>query len=346
MDVRALIKQKLRDQDFITSREIEEDTGLSRQAVHKYLKELREAGELRKIGSTRGVKYIKATAPPELEHSIRRVYRNIGLEEDRVFRALSLEMHLPGQINTNANHIVSYGFMELMNNAIEHSASEKIQIRFQLQPYCCEFRIKDYGIGIFAHIKEKQGLGTEREALQDLLKGKTTTDPVHHSGEGIFFTSRAADYLRITSHRLSLVFNNVEEELYFQQVKPYKGTGVTFRISRHTKKDLGGIFSQYGGEEFGYEFGRTQVTVSLYTGPDSRFVSRSKARRLLHGLGKFREIILDFNGVTTIGQGFTDQIFRVFQRTHPEITIIPANANDAVKAMIQHVNSVDDKNEI
>ncbi|MFZ5475538.1 MAG: STAS-like domain-containing protein [Myxococcota bacterium] len=34
------------------------------------------------------------------------------------------------------------------------------------------------------------------------------------------------------------------------------------------------------------------------------FVSRSEARRLLHGLERFREVVLDFAGVPGVGQGF------------------------------------------
>jgi hypothetical protein len=37
------------------------------------------------------------------------------------------------------------------------------------------------------------------EAIQDLLKGKQTTMPKSHSGEGIFFTSKIADNLTISS---------------------------------------------------------------------------------------------------------------------------------------------------
>ena len=48
---------------------------------------------------------------------------------------------------------------------------------------------------------------------------------------------------------------------------------------------------------------------------------------------------LDFGGVSSIGQGLADEVFRVFTEAHPEIDVVAENANDAVNAMIQHVRS-------
>ena len=38
-----------------------------------------------------------------------------------------------------------------------------------------------------------------------------------------------------------------------------------------------------------------------------------------------------------MGQGFADEVFRVFQNMHPEIKLTVVNANAAVEGMIQHV---------
>ena len=61
-------------------------------------------------------------------------------------------------------------------------------------------------------------------------------------------------------------------------------------------------------------FERSLVTVRFYAG---EYVSRSEARRLLARLDQFREVILDFSRVKSIGQGFADEIFRVFASAHP-----------------------------
>lgn len=67
------------------------------------------------------------------------------------------------------------------------------------------------------------------------------------------------------------------------------------------------------------------------------YVSRSEARRLLANLEKFREIVLDFRDVKSVGQGFADEVFRVFARRHPGISISARNANPVIDAMIRHV---------
>jgi hypothetical protein len=70
----------------------------------------------------------------------------------------------------------------------------------------------------------------------------------------------------------------------------------------------------------------------------SDFIARSEARRLLANLGKFREIVLDFRDVRSVGQGFADEVFRVFANRNPEIMLRAENAVPAVMAMIRHVS--------
>ena len=67
-------------------------------------------------------------------------------------------------------------------------------------------------------------------------------------------------------------------------------------------------------------------------------ISRSIARRILSNIEKFKVIFLDFNRVKTIEQAFADEIFRVFENKHKEITILPINMNEKVKFMIKRVD--------
>ena len=72
---------------------------------------------------------------------------------------------------------------------------------------------------------------------------------------------------------------------------------------------------------------------------DGAPVSRSQAKRLSHRFEEFQEVILHFNGLDWIGQGFADQLFRVFAKAHPEIKILPENMNEDIRRMVQHVGS-------
>jgi len=66
-----------------------------------------------------------------------------------------------------------------------------------------------------------------------------------------------------------------------------------------------------------------------------RLITRSEAKRLVIGLERFREVLLDFAGVDEVGQGFADEVFRVWARTHPETRLMPTRMNEPVAFMVQ-----------
>lgn len=79
---------------------------------------------------------------------------------------------------------------------------------------------------------------------------------------------------------------------------------------------------------------RTRIVVKIHA-LGVRFVSRSEAKRLLSGLERFREVVLDFTGVEDVGQGFADEIFRVWARAHPKIRLKPLHMAPAVEFMVR-----------
>ena len=183
----------------------------------------------------------------------------------------------------------------------------------------------------------KRGLKSELEAIQDLLKGKITTQPQSHSGEGIFFTSKAADVFILESFGLRLRIDNLIKDVFVEEIKPAKkGTKVIFRVDCHSKKHLNDIFKAYQTNPQTYDFNKTDIMVKLYT-MGTIYISRSQARRVLSGLDKFKTVVLDFDKVPTVGQAFADEIFRVFKLKHPEIKIMPINMNEGVKFMVERV---------
>ena len=88
----------------------------------------------------------------------------------------------------NATSISLLELFEISNNGVhgETSCHTFIFIH-QIVQY-----IGDLTKSFSTLLKEKRDLKSELEAIQDLLKGKTTTMPKMHSGEGIFFTSKIA----------------------------------------------------------------------------------------------------------------------------------------------------------
>ncbi len=70
---------------------------------------------------------------------------------------------------------------------------------------------------------------------------------------------------------------------------------------------------------------------------DAAPVSRSQAKRICTNLDKFKIVIIDFGGISWMGQGFAHQIFVVFQNEHPDITLEPINMCEDVMKMYKHV---------
>ncbi len=179
-------------------------------------------------------------------------------------------------------------------------------------------------------------MATTLDAIQDLLKGKQTTAPRQHSGEGIFFASKVADLLTIQSFGKKLIFNNLINDIFIRDIKTTKGTKVIFSINPKSKKNLQQIFKNYSGEAYG--FSKTKVAVKLYE-LRNEYISRSQGRRIMVGLEKFKHITLDFKGVKTVDQGFADEIFHVWQNNHPKIIITYQNASENVKFMIKRAQN-------
>jgi anti-sigma regulatory factor (Ser/Thr protein kinase) len=304
---------------------------------------LEEEGKIVLIGKTNKAHYVKAdkdfvlAAKKEIL-SIHKKVKNQSISEDTVLKQISQDTGIFIGLRKNIENILNYAFTEMLNNAIEHSQSEEIEIKFQKKDGLVKFEIADFGIGIFNNIMQKRGLANELEAIQDLLKGKQTTSPQRHTGEGVFFTSKLADAFIISSSNKKLIYNNIIEDIFPQDIKFRTGTKVTFSISENSKRDLNDVFKEYSGDNF--EFDTTKVAVRLYK-MGNIYISRSQAKRIMSGLDKFKTVILDFRHINAIGQGFADQIFRVWHNEYPGIDIEAVNSNENIDMMIERARGVD-----
>jgi anti-sigma regulatory factor (Ser/Thr protein kinase) len=261
-----------------------------------------------------------------------------ALKEDFVWRVELLP--LLGGLAENALRICEYGFSEILNNAIEHSEGSRVSLSLALYADLVTIGVRDDGVGIFNKIRRAYELDDARHAVLELAKGKLSTDPQHHSGEGIFFTSRMFDQFVILSGRLA--FTNWNEEDLRDSVlvdadEDWAGTRVLMQITPHTRRTTREVFDQYTAHPEEYGFDRTLVPVNLIRYGTENLVSRSQARRLLARFERFSEVVLDFNNVTSIGQAFADEIFRVFAREHPEVHLSIIHVAPEVQRMIRHV---------
>jgi anti-sigma regulatory factor (Ser/Thr protein kinase) len=339
MTIKDLIIKEISKRGYITAKQLMDKTGFSRVYVNRILRQLIDEGKIALIGNTRRARYILLNEKNLKEEkakilsTTRKLYPEMEkIEEHSVLEEIKKKTGIFYKISKNIEDIVDYAFTEMLNNALEHSSSEEIYIFMKRNKQEIDFNIADKGIGIFNSIRSKFDLTTDG-AIGELLKGKITTAAEAHSGEGIFFTSKAADNFTIHSENKKIVFNNIIEDRFIRSVSNLKGTSVTFSISENSERLLSDIFNVYTDEEF--EFNKTLVTVKLYKFSD-KLLSRSQARRIVTGLERFKTITLDFKNVDVIGQGFADEIFRVWKSNYPDKGINVINANDDVRFMIEH----------
>lgn len=304
---------------------MENNFKISRQTVSKYLNELVEKNYITKNS--------KGNYTINFYISESKIYKNKNLEEDIVYDELIKKYEIDKK--NNVKHILVYAFTEMLNNAIEHSEGTEISIHYTENYFNIFVIIKDNGIGIFRKIVRDHNLKNENEAIFELKKGKLTSDAENHSGEGIFFTSKVVDYFLISS--FNKTFSSGSDEYFYSieqnKEKCIKGTEVILVLNKNTERTTKKIFDEYTSDDF--VFNKTKITVHLakdYLGHD--FVSRSLAKRILMNVEKFKIIILDFENIDNIGQGFADEVFRVFKNKNPDITIVPVNMNEEIEFMI------------
>ena len=333
MNFKEKIIKLLEKKKEIRTRDLVQKYGVSRQFASSEIHKLVQGGLLVKFGSTRSAHYCLASKGKSV-NTISKREKNKNLEEHAVLESLQKQAPFLKSLQDNLYSIFYYAFSEMLNNAIDHSQSENIKITIAKNKQLV-FHIDDFGIGVFRNIQKKKKLQSELESVQDLLKGKTTTQPQAHSGEGIFFTSKIADIFVLESFGYRLTIDNLIEDVFFEKIKSRKkGTKVTFIIDLKTSKHLNDLFRSFQADPQEHAFDKTQIQIKLYT-LGTIHISRSQARRVLVGLGKFKMIVLDFDQVPLVGQAFADEIFRVFQQKHLDIQIIPINMNEAVQFMIE-----------
>lgn len=322
--------------------EIADSLDVSKQYISRLVGELINAGCVEKIGNTKGSYVILADSNGlGIEESpdaiFQQTYLLEGLAEDVVMRELAHHA-VYDDISSENKHRFEYVFTEMLNNAIDHSSGEQVHVtvlRDDNEKISCW--IADDGIGVFANVKQHHALGSELDALQDIVKGKTTTDPEHHSGEGIFFSSKVADRFILRSHELRLVFFSGEAFSPDTHESPVTGTIAKFTIFFASDINMVNVFNTYTNE---FEFDTSSITIKLYT-INNTFISRSEAKRLLNGLEQFRHIILDFADVKTIGQGFADEIFRVWHKKNAHMTVSVENTKPSIAFMIKRAQHND-----
>lgn len=314
--------------------EVARNLGLSKQAAARHLQALEKEGIVKSSG--RGKAKVSTLIPLLTS---RWEFKKEGLKEDNVWR----ENLAPcfKDFAKNVQDIWDYGITEMLNNAIDHSEGSTVTIFLEATAFDSTVSIIDDGEGIFHRIQRLLGLYDPREAILELAKGKLTTDPQHHSGQGIFFTSRMFDKFSILSRNLSFIHERGTEDWLNDNIDEEPGTTVILTLENDCIRTTKSVFDEFAPPDEGdYSFSKTIVPVKLAKYEGEKLVSRSQAKRLVARFEKFETVVLDFEGVEDIGQAFADEIFRVFAKAHPSVKLMFINVSPAVQAMISRALAV------
>ena len=336
--IRKYMLDKIRcdDADFI--KKTAENFAISETSVRRYIKDCLDKGIVTEDAERKTGLFL--TTVTEQWNMV-----NAGmLEEDDLYWT-----HISpflGELPDNVQDIWYYAFTEIMNNAIDHSGGDQIRFGIQKDALYSEISITDNGVGIFHNIQDyfrkKSGISLNSEqAAMELYKGRLTTDPARHSGEGIFFVSKMLSEFAVWSDNTVYSYRCDDRDRFVQShlISYYTkmegiGTMAVMKLENETKRTSREIFDAFAPLEEG--FVKTMIPMKEMC-PLGDPVARSQARRILRRLDEFREIIFDFYDIDFMGQGFADEVFRVFQDQHPDITLTVINANESVLGMIRHV---------
>ena len=339
---RQLIKrymlEKIRMDDADFMKKTTYNFQISVTTVKRYIQECLEKQILLADESTKSG-YCLQKAENCFEYSM-----EAGLVEDDIYYEDIFP--LIQDVSDESKRIWRYAFMEMMNNAIEHSECHTIYCRVVKDALYTEITITDDGIGIFKKVQKylTEQLGkkaTYQDALTELYKGKLTTKEQNHSGEGIFFSSKSMDEFAIWSDN-TIYLQGVAEKTKFVQdhlISYYTrlnhiGTAVMMKLENQTKRVLKEVFNMYSTLDEGFVKTRIPIKEACREGEP---IARSQARKILYRLEQFQTVELDFSEVDFMGQGFADEVFRVFKNRCPEVEVIAINASPDVSRMIKHV---------
>lgn len=330
-DVKTVIRDLIDAVGPVANRDVVEALNgvLSRQAVHQHLAAMVEDGELERVGAGRAVRYRRLV----LE---RRTLPTEGLAEDQLWADLVVDVDVLAELPDDVRATVAYIATEMVNNAIDHSGSETVTVTVRTDDGYVVIDIADRGVGIFSKVAAALGSDEPMDAVVRLTSGRFTTAPDRHTGEGIFFSSRAAHQFIVVSDGVRWTVDNERDDWGAGRAEPREGTLVRFRIDPARARPLADVFAAHTDDD--YRFTRTSTRVAL-ADAGTHLISRSEAKRVTAGLEQFEYVVVDFAGVSSVGQGFADELFRVWADAHPDVTLEPSNMDHPVAFMIERARA-------
>jgi anti-sigma regulatory factor (Ser/Thr protein kinase) len=296
--------------------------------ARRLIKQLLDLGWLHQRGTARRASY----APGTLRQVVMR-YALAGLEEDLPWaRDFAPCFDLPATVRA----MVQHAFTELLNNAIDHSEGSSVVLSLRQTSSHVQLLISDDGRGLFDQVRERLGMDDPAQVMLELCKGRLSSQPERHTGRGLFFTARLADIFDLHANQVAF-----QQRAWAPQdwtrgraVKP-SGSSIYLAIALDTPRTLDQVLRSASLDSAGYGIEQIHLPLRLLTSEQVGLASRAQARKVAHRLTQFKRAELDFSGVDEIGQGFADELFRVFARQQDGVQLVVRHAGRKVQQMIE-----------
>ncbi len=303
--------------------------GLTRRSALALLRRLAAMQWLQIDGTPRRPRY----GPGPLRQVVQQ-YPLAGLQEDQPWRRDFVPFFaLPAHVQRMARH----AFTELLNNAIDHSGGREVTVSMRQTPLQLQLLVSDDGCGLFQRIEQCFAIDEPALAMLELSKGRLTSAPDRHTGQGLFFTSRLADVFDIHANAAAFQCRDWEPRRWHAgRPATRHGTSVYLAIALDTPRTLDAVLRAHQGKA-GQALGRTTVPLHLLAGAEGVLASRAEARRVAARLAQFDSAEIDFAGVGDIGHGFADELFRVFGGDNPGLELLPTGMVPGVRALVAGV---------
>jgi anti-sigma regulatory factor (Ser/Thr protein kinase) len=325
--VRALVERV----GEVANRDVVRALGISPATSHRLLSAMTTSGVLERHGKGRSARYRL--------RRVRRRFKLRGLEEDRAWQVVAADIARIRPLAAEEGHSLRYAATEVINNAIEHSDGTTVEIVVSFEAAGVTVAtVRDDGVGVFARLCDDFHFPSAHAAIVQLEKGRLTSDPSRHSGEGLFFSSKAVARFRLESRGVAWIVDNLAGDSAIGTSSVGKGTQVVLEAVRGRTPRLTDVFAAYTDAQT-LQFARTRSTIKLGA-LGAALMSRSEAKRVTERLAEFKHAVLDFSGVDVVGQGFCDEVFRIFAREHPEVVLEPVGMNDAVAFMVARARAM------
>ena len=323
LDDFATIARQLAIAGVVTSGSLARELGVSRQSAHAHLAHAVANGVLQRVGAGRGARYVAPTLHVQAPAK--------GLDEESIWDELEPALVARFELSPQARERAHYVVTEIVNNAIDHADASTVQVDVSRVEGGVQIVVTDDGVGAIARARRGLDVHSDVEVIAELSKGKRTTAPSRHSGEGLFFTSKTARKLKLEANGLAWIVDTGLDDEGVATSDVVRGTKVTLVLDPLSREPLARVFERYTDD---VAFTKTRVRIKLLDVSDE-LMSRSQGKRVVARLEEFKDVELDFRGVRGVGQGFVDEVFRVWGKAHPSTRLTSTGMNEAVRFMVE-----------